>query len=94
MLAGPLGAEEKTMLLRSVSPIFISSLEDYRQISQNYFRRQLYNPFTCSFDKEKEQCMLDNDVIIVSDISEMKKLVFSKLWNDFVKEHILRDIYE
>ena len=54
----------------------------------------LYNPFTGSFDKEKEQCMLDNDVIIISDISEMKKLVFSKLGNDFVKEHILRNKYE
>ena len=54
----------------------------------------LYNPFTCSFDKEKEQCMLDNDVIIISDISEMKKLVFSKLGNDFVKSHILGDKYE
>lgn len=54
----------------------------------------LYNPFTCSFDKEKEQCMLDNDVIIISDISKMKEFVFSKLGNDFVKEHILGDKYE
>lgn len=50
----------------------------------------LYNPFTESFEKEKEQCMLENNVVIISDISKEKRFVFEKFGNDFIECHRIK----
>lgn len=56
-------------------------------------KRQIINPFTKELEIEKTECMLANNVLIISDISKYKYFVESKLGKGFVKAHVFKGLH-